>query len=265
MIPKIAHFYWGGSFLPYLRYLTIVSFIRHNPDWKVFFYTPKIEVKNISWTTHEQKYSLFGNNYLEKVKTLPIQVEVFDFETVGLNNRLSEVHKSDFLRWHLLFSVGGLWSDMDILYFKPVPVFSFDVGISICYYGHSIGFLPATAGSLYYKQVLKKVKEFYKEEIYQGAGATILNKHFKNVSDIYVRFKDSKYYNMPMDLVYAYDAKHIREIFCSRSHLRFTKNSIGLHWYAGDILAGKFMNGQGGACLLKDLCIKEGYYKGKDF
>jgi hypothetical protein len=259
MIPKIAHFYWGGDFLPYMRYLTIVSFIRYNPDWQVILYIPKTTIKEKSWGSHEQKYSILGKNYLTELKSLPIQITIFDFESIGISNSLSEVHKSDFLRWYLLYTVGGLWSDMDILYFKPIPAFTFDVGICICPYGHSIGFLPAKARSLYYKKVLQTARSFYDKQKYQGAGATVLNRYFKRVSDILISFKDCIYHNLSMDIVYAYDAKNIKQIFCSRSASKFTKNSIGIHWYAGDILAGKFMNGKGSPCLLEDLCKKEGY------
>ena len=43
-----------------------------------------------------------------------------DFQIYNFNNDMPEVHKSDFLRLELLSTIGGLWSDMDIIYFKPM-------------------------------------------------------------------------------------------------------------------------------------------------
>ena len=55
-IPKILHVYWGGSSLPKLRYLTIESFAKYNPDWEVRVYVPATPVEGHSWSTFEQKY-----------------------------------------------------------------------------------------------------------------------------------------------------------------------------------------------------------------
>ena len=44
-------------------------------------------------------------------------------EDFNLSNEISEVKKSDFLRWHILSTEEGLWSDMDILYLKSMPNF----------------------------------------------------------------------------------------------------------------------------------------------
>jgi hypothetical protein len=37
-IEKTLHTYWGGDSMSYLRYLTLASFRKLNPDWKIFLY-----------------------------------------------------------------------------------------------------------------------------------------------------------------------------------------------------------------------------------
>jgi hypothetical protein len=40
-VPKMAHFYWGGGKLLYMRFLSIKSFMKYNPDWVVVFHYPR--------------------------------------------------------------------------------------------------------------------------------------------------------------------------------------------------------------------------------
>ena len=127
-IPKIAHFYWGNEKLPYLRYLTISSFCKYNPDWKVRFYYPKYRQTKKTWNSKEHKYEIIvKKDYTEELKKLPITFVEIDFESLDLSNDLTEVHKSDYLRWFLLANVGGLWSDMDIIYIDSMNNISLNI------------------------------------------------------------------------------------------------------------------------------------------
>ena len=169
-IPKIAHFYWGNPTLPYLRYLTIYSFYKFNPDWEIRFYYPKYPYTINTWKSKEQRYKFIGKDYYAELRKLPIKIIEFDMKNIGISNDISEVFKSDYLRWFLLATVGGLWSDMDIIYFKPMNTLinnkeekkEIDTLISICKegyrnkfkYHHSIGFMLASADNVYYQILL---------------------------------------------------------------------------------------------------------------
>ena len=48
--------------------------------------------------------------------------------------------------------------------------------------------------------------------------------------------------NIPEEVVYAYNARLVKKIYDSIDMIRFTKNSIGLHWYAGHSLSMKYAN-----------------------
>ncbi len=241
MIPKIAHFYWGEVSLPFLRYLSIFSFHKQNPDWKINLYYPKIRHSNKTWPTHEQKYETNGPDYYPLLSKLPINQIEFDFKTAGIKDEISEVHKSDFLRWLLLGTDGGLWSDLDIIYFKPLNLgLSFNTYLCINQeYGNSIGFLLSCPDNKVFCYIYNKAKDTFSPDKYQSIGAPLLNRELEVIKTL-----DPQLQNIPMDIVYAYNALIIPEIFREPvSHpVKFTERSIGLHWYAGHQLAGEYIN-----------------------
>src|SRR5690606_19256542 len=121
-VPKIAHFYWGGGKLLYMRYLSIISFLKYNPDWAVVFWQPKEPFKGRSWYTDIYPPKIkeeLCKDYLPEVLKKVHHIEV-DFKALGAAKNMSEVHKNDYIRVHALKLYGGLWSDMDIIYFKGV-------------------------------------------------------------------------------------------------------------------------------------------------
>ncbi len=245
MVPKIAHFYWGGETLPFLRYLTIWSFLKFNPDWEVRFYYPKKRTIGLSWPTHEHKYQVSGTDYTQILRQyVPavyhhVKIIEIDFSSLGFNDAAAEVHKSDFLRWHILSTEGGLWSDMDILYFKEMSL-DLNHKAYLCTnreYGQSIGFLLSSPGNEVFHRIKCEALKTFNPKSYQSMGSFVLNRLNPELQHL-------DYKNIPMDIVYAYDALHIPEIFKEndRIALRFTERSIGLHWYAGHQLAGKYIN-----------------------
>lgn len=251
-IPKVVYFYWGGQSLPYLGYLSITSFIKHNPDWRVKFYYPKKRVSAQSWSSTEQKYPRTWKDYTDKIFSLDIEKTEVDFELwLGISNDVSEVHKSDFLRWGLLPD-GGVWSDMDILYFAPMNNLLINTkenedkttGVSICEYGHSIGFLLSSVDNPYFVKMAKLSLRNYSPLQYQCIGCNLLN----NV--VTKDYTDSQIMNIGMDSVYYYNAQHVDKIYSKGIHPK-VNGSVGCHWYAGHRLAGEFLNRTNGG-LLKD-------------
>ena len=255
-IPKIAHFYWSESTIPFLRYLTLYSFNKVNPEWQIKFYFPKYRTATKSWTSQEHKTN--GANYCDyygDLQKLPIEFIEFDFSDIGIRNDLSEVHKSDLLRWHLLSAQGGLWSDTDIVYFRGMDRLLFestyiddiDTLINLWPEGrgkitanlHSIGFILGSSNNTYYNYIAKKSKEKHNFNSYQAVGAELLGDLFPTLESIVNKFKELRMGNIPMDVVYPYNSFNIHKIYNRNEPLRFTARTLGLHWYGGHRLAAK--------------------------
>ena len=146
-IPKRVYFYWGGKSLSFLRYLSIYSFAKYNPNYKIEVFVPTTLTSNrITWNSGEQAQEYVGVDYFPLLKNIPNLI-LHEANFYNLNNELSEVHKSDILRLNLLSSRGGVWSDIDILYLDSIDNIIGNETDTMLSYNHNawlIGFLAAT-------------------------------------------------------------------------------------------------------------------------
>lgn len=236
-IPKIVHLYWGGYTLSWLQYMTVYSFQKLNPDWEIKIYAPFITSVNKTWNTFEHKVIIVSDNYIERLKNIT-NIKLIDFEEYGMSNDMFENYKADFLRWVLLSTIGGLWSDFDVLYFKNMNSLYFNkkenanIETVVCdqIYGHSVGFMMGSKNNVEYKKVLDLAKVSFNCKDYQSLGPNVIN-----------RLKITAF-NMDMSVVYPYNANEIDKIYQHKEKGKITDKTIGLHWYAGYPESGKYMN-----------------------
>ena len=244
-IPQIANFYWGNdNKLSYLRFLTIKTFSNYNLNWKLRLYTSSGSSKP-TWLSTENKINFTGKDYTHLLKDIPnLEIIEFDFTKIGVSNDISDVFKSDFLRWYLFTQDGGLWCDMDIIFFKSIDegnlTNNLNVNLIFCKgrYGHSIGFLGSSAHNKLYEWIFNEAKNKFDNKLYQTIGADLLNS-----TDIFKLIHNFNYKStfIAPETVYPLDAIRIRHIYNADLPLDNPK-TIGLHWYAGDIMAVKYIN-----------------------
>jgi len=253
-IPKRLFIYWGGEKLPYLRYLTITSFIKYNPTWEIIFIIPKYLSTLLTWSGKQpERMNRDYIDYMPEIYNLEkngkLKIEIFDFETIGINNSLNEVHKSDFIRYYLLYSRGGIWSDMDIIYYESLNSISVnkqefsdkdvfvkyknpndkEIGIN----GHAIGFLMGSKDNQFFKDVFNLALQKYSKNVYQGIGPELLNDYLPVNDEL------KQKYNLECITksdIYCLD-HNTYSLFTWFDDNLFDKyyinNSIGIHWYGG--------------------------------
>lgn len=254
-IPKIVHLYWGhpDNHLSYLRYLTPASIRRQNPEWKIVFHVPKIRSKSVvSWKTGEQaKPSLAGKNFLGDLLRLDVEMVEHDFEDYGFDNQAHEVHKSDFLRWKLLAEEGGVWSDMDILYFKPFAELKTDCLNSMIDTGvhiypsmglHAIGLLLSGGQNNFFKTCYEVAKKEFTAEHYQSIGSNILNARYPSIFSIKQAHSELIPGNITASSVYQIPSTHIPMLYNQGYQVVFNDDAIGVHYYGGDRLSKYYEN-----------------------
>lgn len=231
---KVLHLYWGGK-LSFLRYLTVYSFAKFNPDYKIKVYYPLKYSPNVTWGTGEQGGAYEGKDYFQDLAQYA-ELIPFDMETIGFSNDIPEVHKSGLIRSWILSQEGGLYCDMDIIFFKPVTIPE-GTNIIQCYSGRyfSDGFLGCSEeGKPFYKNIFDLTVEF-KNDRYQGMGL--------NVWNAFIPKKDwgNDFWNIPMTLLYSLDSFHIPDIFSDKEY-KFPDDAIGCHWYGGHPLTREWEN-----------------------
>ena len=244
-VPKYLHIYWGGGKLNYLRFLTVKTFKALNPDWQIIYWCPKDPFKGQRWETEKGRESINDKDYkdylpdLEKITTkIPV-----DFKSYFPLVNMPEVHKNDYIRIYALFYYGGVWSDMDIIYFKPIEALKVNIPenkdkesfVCIGNYGHSTGFNMAVKECGFFKRLYDEVLKKYEPYNYQCWGPDLFNRLFKTVQSIH------RGVNLSMDVVYAHDCYRMPELL-QDIPARFNDESIGCHWYGGNSLWGRFLN-----------------------
>ena len=255
-VPKILHVYWSMTVLPYIHFKTVDSFIRLNPDWEVWLWYSKTPGPVNTWPVagEERKtYIIPCTDYLEKLKKLPVKLREIDVSEYGLDNGIAEVHKSDFFRYIILNSFGGVWSDMDILYFKPITNLlvnnytntSKDTFVCISSYGHSIGFLMSCANNVFFNILAALAKRDYRPNTYQCIGTRMLDHYFPNMEAV---DRISPAANIGMESVYTYNAYNQLAIINDKIP-KFSAGSIGCHWYGGHRMWEKFIQDTDGGLI----------------
>lgn len=251
-IPKLAYFYWGATVLPYLRYMGLYSFKKFNPDWKVILFTPSKLNTDITWQTHENEEPIDTEDYMDRVDDLDIAVQQFDMSTINYSNDMPEVVKSDILRLHLLRTTGGLWSDIDILYFKPIEstLKPTDCEAYFCHRRggvtqddtpkngplyHSIGFLMGKPGCIQFDRLFNGARAVMNTGAYQSVGSPYYN--------MMVNMSSPRLFNIDINMVYPSRAPQGMFEEPHTSHIyEIRPITIGWHWYGGHPTAGMFQN-----------------------
>ena len=256
-IPKIANFYWGSKKMSFLRYLTIYSFKKLNPDWSIHLYVPKNISENNTWKAkggdnlHKiDNLQYDGEDYFESLlKDVAVKIIKVNFSKTFLTSEAPEPHKSDLLTWQVLSSKGGLWCDMDIIFRKPLT----DLNINkrpdvnalsdtlVCYDYRlkeadgsptkPIGFLMSAKNNRFYKKHVIESAKTYKDHQYQSIGTYVVKRVSNSLEDCSRKFPKNKFTNIDPSSVYHFHFQKLDEIY--DKNVDTPDQCIGIHWYGG--------------------------------
>jgi hypothetical protein len=249
-IPKVLHTYWGGRHLSFIKFMTLYSFKRFNPDWRIKLYVPVHCTPHDVWCKGLENSGAFkGRDYWPFIHKLGIEIIPLDCSVMGLSNNIPEVHKSDFLRWHLMRTEGGVWSDMDVLYCRPMrafsqnhPLFANMRGfVSIRDNFHKIGFLLSAPENSFFNKVFLTARKSYDRLKYQCAGSDLLDREFPTIEKVNVVGEPMA--KMDEDAVYPFKHMAIYYAFFGNGMGYLRPNTVGFHWYAGSCHSKDLVNG----------------------
>lgn len=250
-IPQVAHFYWGGGPLSYLRWLSIKSFKQHNPTWQIYLHGPVIDSQApANWTNH------VSQDYRDQLDALNVVMIQHDFDQYGFSNQAHEVHKSDFLRWQLLAEHGGLWSDIDILYVRPMNNLVENIAenslvdTALCPLmppsKHTVGFILSSKNNTFYKYISKLAITNYNPDVYQCMGSDLINSRFDSFESFGQQFPHHQFVFLNKKGVYSITSKTIDQFYQPVSadlQKKLVSNRvIGYHWFGGHPRSQQFEN-----------------------
>lgn len=243
MLSKIAMFYWGNEKMSFLRYMTLYSFSILNPDWKMglIIKDNPTKHKNAIWNEHQDYTYYNGKDYTDRLKDLN-NIDILSIDSLDMDwlCKYPDNIIGDFLKWYCLDTIGGIVSDMDILYTNPIDYNILNVKTGLFTYRNAFaaGFLVGQHSPIFSSAHLKGIEtiDSYRRG-YQSIGPLLL----KEV------IKESEYdYNiLPNSLIYPFvdNTKTMKQNFEMpfTKEAKLPKDNIGIHWYAGSDI-GKYYN-----------------------
>ena len=259
-IPKIASFYWGSDKMSFMRYMTIFSFKKYNPDWSIHLYVPKSVSNNVYWRTHgiDKHHSLDqvdydGKDYYSRLTSeVAVKIITVDFTDTFLSHKAPEPHKSDLLTWNTLATKGGLWCDMDIVFRKSLNEMfqdnKQDPDTILCY-DHRlrehdgapekpIGFLLSAPNNIFFKKAILESKKTYNPSHYQSIGTVILKRLGNTISDCKRIYWKNQFLNLDPGKIYHFHHQLVGEIFNEEAEI--PPGVVGIHWYGGHPISQEF-------------------------
>lgn len=247
MIPKRMNFFWVGR-MSWLRYLTIETFTRMNPDWEVRLYEPTIPPRQKRWTSKADDDGEYkGQDWITE---LPGSIQR---RTWVPPQPLPAAQMSDVFQWDLLATNGGFYSDLDIVWVKPLNTsYDHQADCVFCLEGNfmAIGFMASQEKCPLYKD-LTKFLSYKLSNIaynYQELGVTLLMRFTRTkrgltsgqriLRVLQGKYPQLKFNIVPTETVYPMDWKQIQNIFERVQPVH--QKSYGLHWFGGSPLAKKY-------------------------
>lgn len=275
-IPKILHLYWDLSPMSFLQALTVVSFRKYNPEWCINCYVPK------QGYSGQTKYipDYLGEDFFHVAKSVPgfnlIEVDLCDY---NIDPQHHNILRSDILRYHKLYECGGVWSDFDVVWLRPVEHFtntdyfgdvapddisavvSFSEGVCAI---HSIGVLIHGKNDPYIGDVIELTKLQKPPFRHECFGSEMLCAAYPTLQHIRSKFPNTV--GACFETYYPYNIHPpkptIKNLYegLDLSPLD-SKNVLCLHWYNGHVLSKRYVNGNGTSkhCSMTSLLKREGY------
>lgn len=240
---KRVELFWGPTPLSFLRFLTVKSLCVLNPNWEVRLTHSRSALANKPWVEHNrQDFEAYeGENYWSKLDFPNLKI----VEERG-DKEICPSHQSNFFKWGKLATENCVYSDMDILYVRPLdeiyPLMN-SCHMSINHNGEyfSHGFMSSKGGNPFFEGLYKFLLQRFQPKIYQGAGSNMIYAYLGVVPALGLlaledRFPQITIWNFPNETVYPWLSQMIPAYF-QELHKELPEGCVGLHWYAGSPLA----------------------------
>jgi hypothetical protein len=216
-----------------------------------------------------------GKDYFDEIKKY-VEIKEINTEDYHIKGDIPEILKSDIFRYNILHEKGGIWSDFDVLWIKPIEhILNINSYVAdskieemegcVCMHYttsgfHSIAVLIFAQKSRFLETLIKRTTYLQGEEKikYQKFGTNMLNELFPTYNDIRIQYKNI--IALPYATFYPYDTQKLQTLY-SDNELRYLKMStVGIHWFNGSTLAKDYVNnGLFKPCSMTTILKKEGW------
>ncbi len=244
-VPKIAFSFWEGTQFTYMHYLTMLSFSKFNPDFRIIIYTTnKSENKVLNWSSHEQKLQYTNFYDFNKLKDIPnLEIQPLDINAeIGYDQEISSVWKSDIIRVKKLMEHGGFYIDFDTLFIKKIDEALIhlpnDIGLNYYHGVFNNAFIVSRPNGIVitkiYEEMIRRLRSNFLNNNYMFFGSTLITPLIMNN----IILKRIVFF-IPNEMTCPYLFNEMDKLFYTNIN-KITDNTFCIHWYNGDVLSRKY-------------------------
>jgi len=260
--------------MSWLNTLTVDSFRKYNPDWEITIYVPVQDYRKLGKNTFVPDYT--GPDYWPEfaVRNNDI-IKWVDITEYGVPLSAHSCQGSDNFRRTILYNEGGVYSDFDTIWLRPVEEIKNvscignpeDFDCTVSFYEmtkgfHNVSNLIAEPGSLFLKSLIDISKSIPDTEIrnnHQALGSMMLNRFYPTLESVQESFP--RVLAIPYETFYPYSTYHMERLFIEDDLSYITGNTLCIHWFNGNAYAKDYINKEDYArvCSMTTILRREGY------
>ena len=271
MIPKLCHFIWTrGAKMSLLQVISVVSFHRYNPDWKIIIHLIKQTPDELPGNIWVPDYT--GENFFNIVLSMEyVQIKEVDLIKEGIGTDKHSIQASDLLRFRLLYKQGGVYSDFDTIWLRGMdewPNISCygdpeDFETTVCFFDfvkghHNESNIISEPGGNYIHGLIEAQNEIKPPyEDYQTFLSALMNEKYPTRESIpfprvlAINYKTFYPYSV-FDMEKLYYKDDIRPINDPKV--------MAVHWFNGQGLSKEYVNSRWGEkCSMTSILKQEDY------
>ena len=272
-IPKVCYMYWGGSGnMPLLMVFTVISFHRFNPDWQIIIYRTIQKDEDLGRTPYDYYY--IGKDYFHLIESMDfVEIRIIDISEYGIKKDIHSILGSDMFRTKIIYENGGLYSDLDVIWLKPMSEFvnincignMNDFECNVCLYNqitghHTISNLIGETGSPFLKSIIEDQNKVKRPYVDCSFSTNLLNKKYLVLNDIISKFP--RVLALKYETFYPYSVFNMKQLWIENDLKPLeSKNVMCVHWFNGQPLSKEYIN-RGNFdfdCNMTSIIKKEGY------
>lgn len=274
-IPKILHLYWDKTPMSLLQTFTVETFHNLNPDWVINVYIPLQSYKGND--TYIPDY--IGIDYFYIIENLNyVNIININLDDYTINKNLHNILRSDIFRYYILYEKGGMWSDFDVIWLKPMNHMN-----NIEYYGdvkmnkmksivcmfdskiqehllkvnnifnhntfHNISVMISSVKNDFIKSLIDETIKIQSslpkddQPNHQLFGTLMLNKLYPNYFDITNLFNDV--INLKYETIFPYSIFNMKSLYYENDLNYINNNVMCIHWFNGHPYSKDYVNNDG--------------------
>lgn len=251
-IPKICHLMWDGYPMAELNTFTPLTFHRLNPDWKIIVHLTKQKPEELGKNVYVPEYK--GKDYFHLVREMDfVEIREVDLIELEINTAMPACSNSDMFRRRILYEEGGVWSDFDVIWLRPMSHFvnidckgdpnDFEGTVSFHQYTHgfhNISNIVSEKGSGFIKSLIDFEKTIEPPYEHQSYGSSMLNKRYPTYESVIK--EHPRMLAIPYETFYPYSILNMNQLW-KRVNLSLieSKNVMCVHWFNGHRLTQQFL------------------------